>query len=217
MAKLTKEQVFYWKLKHDRLWYMENFLKIRDKKSRLVPFKANAAQREFNRIIDEDKKKGKPCRYIILKARQLGMSTFTEGYIYHDTTNNEYRNSLIIAHEEKSTLNLFNMSKLFYEASPIAIRPMKKSANGSQLIFENPTRDDEEKLNNPGLRSRITIATAGTSDTGRSGTYHNVHVSEIAFFPNAMNTMTAILQTVPDEPNTFVCIESTANGVGGYF
>lgn len=217
MAKLTKEQVFYWKLKHDRLWYMENFLKIRDKKSRLVPFKANSAQREFNRIIDEDKKKGKPCRYIILKARQLGMSTFTEGYIYHDTTNNEYRNSLIIAHEEKSTLNLFNMSKLFYEASPIAIRPMKKSANGSQLIFENPTRDDEEKLNNPGLRSRITIATAGTSDTGRSGTYHNVHVSEIAFFPNAMNTMTAILQTVPDEPNTFVCIESTANGVGGYF
>lgn len=217
MPKLTKEQVFYWKLKNDRLWYMENFLKIRDKKSRLVPFKANAAQREFNRIIEEDKKNGKPGRYIILKARQLGMSTFTEGYIYHDTTNNEYRNSLIIAHEEKSTLNLFNMSKLYYEASPIAIRPMKKSANGSQLIFENPTRDDEEKLNNPGLRSKITIATAGTSDTGRSGTYHNVHVSEIAFFPNAMNTMTAILQTVPDEPNTFVCIESTANGVGGYF
>ena len=29
--------------------------------------------------------------------------------------------------------------------------------------------------------------------------------------------MTALLQCVPDEMNTFVCVESTANGVGGYF
>lgn len=196
---------------------MENFLKIRDKKSRLIPFKTNTAQIEFNRIIEEDRKAGKPLRYIILKARQLGMSTFTEGYIYHDTSTREYVNSLIIAHEEKATVNLFNMSKLFYEESPLAIRPMKKYSNGKELVFENPTGDDAEKLQNPGLRSKITIATAGTSDTARSGTYHNVHVSEIAFFPNPQNTMTALLQCVPDEPNTFVCMESTANGIGGYF
>jgi len=94
---------------------------------------------------------------------------------------------------------------------------MKKYSNGKELVFENPTTDDEEKLRNPGLRSRITIATAGTTDTARSGTYHNIHVSEIAFFPNPQNTMTALLQCVPDEPNTFVCMESTANGIGGYF
>jgi len=196
---------------------MENFLKIRDKKSRLVPFRVNNAQIEFNRIIEENTKLGKPHRYIILKARQLGMSTFTEGYIYHDTSTREHVNSLIIAHEEKATLNLFNMSKLFYEESPLAIRPMKKYSNGKEIVFENPTTDDAEKLHNPGLRSKITIATAGTSDTARSGTYHNVHVSEIAFFPNPQNTMTALLQCVPDEPNTFVCMESTANGIGGYF
>ena len=196
---------------------MKNFLKIRDKKSQLIPFKVNSAQLEFNRIIDEDTKNGKPHRYIILKARQLGMSTFTEGYIYHDTSTRPLVNSLIIAHEEKATVNLFNMSKLYYEECPLAIRPMKKYSNGKELSFENPTTDDAEKLENPGLRSKITIATAGTSDTARSGTYHNVHVSEIAFFPNPQNTMTALLQCVPDEPNTFVCMESTANGVGGYF
>lgn len=214
---IDKQQAFAWKLKNDRLWYMKNFLKIRDKQSRLVPLKVNAAQQHFNEIIEEDKKNGKPGRYIILKARQLGMSTFTEGYIYHDTSTREYVNSLIIAHEEKATLNLFQMSKLFYEASPLAIRPMKKYSNGKEIVFENPTTDDSEKLKNPGLRSKITIATAGTSDTARSGTYHNVHVSEIAFFPNPQNTMTALLQCVPDEPNTFICMESTANGVGGYF
>ena len=213
----SKYEAFLDRLKTDRIWFMKNFLKIRDKKSRLVPFTPNAAQLKFNSIIEEDTKNGKPKRYIILKARQLGMSTFTEGYIYHDTSNNELRNSLIIAHEEKATNNLFNMSKLFYEECPLAIRPLKKYSNGKELSFENPTTNEEEKLSNPGLRSKITIATAGTSDTGRSGTYHNIHVSEIAFFPDAKNTMTALMQCVPNEPNTFVCLESTANGIGGYF
>ena len=212
-----KQQLFAYKLRFDRLWYMENFLKIRTKKQKLEPFIANAAQLMFNEAIEKNTKEGKLHRYIVLKARQLGISTFVEAYIYHDTSTREYVNSLIIAHEEKATVNLFNMSKLYYESSPIAIRPMKKYSNGKELVFENPTGEDLDKLENPGLRSKITIATAGTTETGRSGVYHNLHVSEIAFFPNPKNTMTALLQTVPDEPNTFVCIESTANGVGGYF
>lgn len=212
-----KQQLFAYKVRNDRLWYMENFLKIRDKKSNLISFTANNAQRKFNEIVDADTKNKKPHRYIILKARQLGMSTFTEGYIFHDTITRPLVNSLIIAHEEKATTNLFNMSKLFYDELPMALKPMTKYNNGKELIFENPTNDAEEKLRNPGLRSKITLATAGTSDTGRSGTFHNVHVSEIAFFSNPENTMLALMQCVPDEPNTFVCLESTANGIGGYF
>lgn len=215
--KMTRAELFEYKMKNDRIWFMKNMLKIRNKDSQLVPFVPNSAQMKFNAIIDEDTKNGKPKRYIILKARQLGMSTFTEGYIYHDTSTREYVNSLIIAHEEKATMNLFSMSKLFYDECPLVIRPLKKYSNGKELAFENPTTNDEEKLLNPGLRSKITIATAGTTDTGRSGTYHNIHVSEIAFFPNAKNTMTALMQCVPNSPNTFVCLESTANGVGGYF
>lgn len=215
--EIKKQQAFAWKLRNDRLWYMENFLKIRDKKSQLVPFIVNDAQKQFNKTIEENTKNNKPHRYIILKARQLGMSTFTEGYIYHNTTTRPFVNSLIICHEDKASTNLFNMSKLFYETSPEAIKPMKKHSNGKELVFENPTQETGEKLINPGLRSKIAIATAGANDTARSNTYHNVHVSEIAFFPNPTNTMTALLQCVPDEPNTFVCIESTANGVGGYF
>ena len=214
---MDKLQAFYYKMKTDFSWFAGNFLKIRDKKSRLIDFQINDAQRVFLDMIEEDKKNGKPLRYIILKARQLGFSTFTEGYIYWDTSTQELRNSLIVAHEDKATQNLFQMSKLFYEMLPDSIRPMTKYSNQRVLQFENPTNDLEEKRQNPGLRSKITLATAGTSDTGRSGTYHNVHVSEIAFFPNAKNTMTAIMQCVPDEPNTMVVMESTANGIGGYF
>lgn len=212
-----KMAAFARKVKEDRKWYIENFLKIRNKQAKLVPFRYNAAQEIFESIIAKNTADGKPHRYIVLKARQMGLSTFTEGLIFHGTATEEYINSLIIAHEDKATQNLFNMSKLFFDELPVSLQPMKKYSNEKALVFENPSSDPEEKQANPGLRSKITVATAGTAEAGRSGTYHLVHVSEIAFFPNPKNTMTALLQCVPDEPNTFVCMESTANGIGGYF
>lgn len=212
-----KLHAFATRVKNDRKWYIENFLKIRNKQAKLVPFQYNAAQEIFESIIAKNTAEGKLHRYIVLKARQMGLSTFTEGLIFHGTATEEYINSLIIAHEDKATQNLFNMSKLFYDELPMSLQPMKKYSNEKALVFENPSSDPEEKQANPGLRSKITVATAGTAEAGRSGTYHKVHVSEIAFFPNPKNTMTALLQCVPDEPNTFVCMESTANGVGGYF
>lgn len=214
---LSKEQLFYWKLKYDRKWYIESFLKIRNKKAQIVPFIINHAQTIVNDLIEKDELEGKPKRYIVLKARQMGLSTYFEGNIYQDTSNNENKNSLIIAHEEQASTNLFNMSKLFYENVPDLIRPMKKYSNGKILSFENPEGDESIKISNPGLRSKIIIATAGSGEVGRSATFHNIHASEVAFFPDAKTTMLGLMQSVPDEPNTMVVLESTANGVGDWF
>jgi hypothetical protein len=217
MVQMTKEQLFYRKLKHDFPWFAENFLKIRDKKANIVDFKLNKAQMIVYSEISRLRKEGKPVRILLLKARQMGLSTFTEGFIFHDTSTNENKNALIIAHEETASANLFNMSKLYYEYLPDLIRPMKKYANGKVLQFENPTTDETEKAKNPGLRSKISIATAGAGEVGRSSTVHNLHVSELAFFPDPKTTMLGLMQCVPDSPNTNVIIESTANGVGDYF
>lgn len=217
IKRKLKEKLFFEKIKNDKIWYIETFLKIRDKYSRLVPFKLNSAQKLFLEKIKECEEQGKLKRFIILKARQMGISTLTEGLIFSNTATNEFINSLIIAHEDKATQNLFQMSKLFYEELPDELRPMKKYSNERALTFENPTNDESEKKKNPGLRSKITVATAGTTETGRSSTIHNLHVSELAFFPDPERTMTALLQTVPDTPDSLVVIESTANGVGNYF
>ncbi len=217
MSNPTKEQLFYWKLKNDRPWYFEHFLKIRNKSAQLVPFRVNDAQKIVLDIMDRAEKAGKLKRFIVLKARQMGLSTLFEGIIFHDTTTNENKTSLIIAHEETASSNLFQMSKLYYENLPDVIKPMKKYANGKVLAFENPTADEREKTENPGLRSKISIATAGAGEAGRSATIHNLHASEVAFFPDAKTTMLGLLQSVPDEPNTMVVLESTANGVGDWF
>lgn len=214
---MNKQELFLRKVKTDRPWFMRNFLKIRDKNANLIDFKINKAQMAFEEEIRRCERENIPKRFIILKARQMGFSTFTEGLIYHDTSTNPLKTSMIIAHEDSASQNLFNMSKLFYEEMPEVLRPMKKYANGKVLSFENPTTDDNEKRNNPGLRSKITVSTAGTVEVGRSGTIHNIHASEVAFFPDAKTTMLGLLQCVPDAPNTLVVLESTANGIGGYF
>lgn len=206
------------KLYKDDKLYMEKCLKIRTKEGKLVPFKMNPMQEKSEKLIYEHQvSKGKPVRVIWLKARQHGISTYCEGKIFKKTATNPFRNALIIAHEDKATQNLFAMSKLFYESLPPLLRPMKKYSNESALVFENPTNNDEEKYRNPGLRSKITVATAKNVDTGRSAMIQSLHASEVAFWDNPETLMLGILQCVPDLPNTEVYIESTANGVGGYF
>ena len=106
---MNKTQLLLKKIKEDRPFYMEHFLKIRNKEAKLIPFKINDAQEMFNAEIEKCEKEGKLKRFIVLKARQMGFSTFTEGFIFHDTTTNTFKNSMIIAHEDKATQNLFNM------------------------------------------------------------------------------------------------------------
>lgn len=202
---------------YDFQFYMENFEKIRTKAGDLAALKLNEAQTEVAKIINELRAKGKPIRLIVLKARQMGLSTFTEGFYFFDTATRPLRNTMIVAHEDKATQNLFNMSKLFYEELPDVLRPMKKYSNESALVFENPTTDESEKKKNPGLRSKFTVATAKNVDAGRSATIHNLHASEVAFWDKPEELMLGLMQAVPDLPNTCVILESTANGVGGYF
>lgn len=209
----TKEKLR--RIKHDSSFYMQSFLKIRTKQGKLEKLILNSTQRKINERID--KLQGKPIRILVLKARQMGVSTFTEGRIFHKTATSKLTNSLIIAHKEDASTNLFNMSKLFYEELPPPLRPMKKASNAKELIFENPTPDPAEKQKNPGLRSKIKIDTAKNLGAGRSDTIHNLHASEVAFWDNAETVMLGLLQSVPNTPNTMIIIESTANGVGGYF
>jgi hypothetical protein len=208
---------FLKRIHDDSSFYAENYLKIRTKDGQLVNFAYNPMQKKSKQIIDRLRHEGKPVRVIWLKARQHGISTFCEAEIFHDTVNNPFRNSLIIAHEDKATQNLFSMSKLYYEELPPALRPMKKYSNESALVFENPTNDENEKYKNPGLRSKITVATAKNVQTARSNTVHNLHASEVAFWEDAETLMTGLLQCIPDVPNSMIFIESTANGIGGWF
>lgn len=205
------------RLKNEFAHYAPKVLKIRTKKGMLEPLRFNAMQKKIDVAIERLKAEGKPIRLIVLKYRQGGCSTYTEGRIFHSTSMNPLVHSWIVAHEEDASTNLFNMSKLYYDELPGPLKPMRKASNAKELVFENPTSDPDEKKKRPGLRSKIKISTARNAKAGRSDTIHNLHASEVAFWPDAAKSMIALMQAIPNEPNTMVILESTANGIGGYF
>lgn len=193
--------------------YIENFIWIRNKKQKLQKLTLKPAQENLYRIIKEEHQAGRPVRLIVLKGRQEGISTVTEALMFQDAATRPLVRTLIVAHRDDATANLFNMNKLFYDCLPAGIQPMRKNSNAKELVFENPTRDEDEKRRNPGLRSRIKCVTAGGKGAGRSDTLTNVHLSEYAFWPgDKKGLMAGVMQAVPDDPNTMVIIESTANG-----
>lgn len=185
--------------------YIEEYVKIRDKKSKIIPLKLNEPQLKYYNVIKELKKQRKPVRIIILKARQMGFSTETEAIFFKETVTKPNVNTAIVAHKEDSTTNLFNMSKLMYDQLPEAIKPDKKASNAKELVFD--------KENGTGLKSKIKCFTAGGSGIGRSDTLNNLHLSELAFWTgDKKETLTGLLQAVPNDPDTMIVIESTANG-----
>ena len=197
--------------------YIPNFLKIRDKEANLVNFIPNKPQKRLRDTIQSLRDAGKPVRIIILKARQMGFSTYTEADCFHQTVTNKMFTSTIIAHEEQASQNLYNMFKRYFENLPDVLRPMRKRNNAKELLFENPTTDDFEKRRNPGLQSSVKVATAKNTATGRSQTINYLHASEVAFWDNPKETFTGLLQCVPHNSKSTVIMESTANGVGDYF
>ena len=191
--------------------YIEAFLKIQTKENTIVPFRLNSAQVRLYELIQRLTKEGKPIRIIILKSRQMGFSTLTEALIYYRTATKENVNSFIITHVDDATTNLFNMFKLFQERNPV--RPMQKNSNAKELIFENPTKNEGERLRNPGLKSKVRCSTAGGKGVGRSFTLTNVHASELAFWTGEVDKIfSGLSQAVPDMAGSMIIIESTANG-----
>lgn len=185
--------------------YIENYIKIRDKRGRIIPLILNKPQLKYYNVIKKLHEENKPIRIIILKSRQMGFSTETEAIITKNTTTHHNYRAGIIAHKETSTTNIFEMSKLMINYLPDAIRPAQRKSNAKELVFNN----DE----GTGLDSKIKCMTAGGKGIGRSDTFTALHLSELAFWEGDKKaTMTGLLQAVPNTPESMIIIESTANG-----
>lgn len=185
--------------------YIETYIKIRNKAGQIIDFKFNEPQQKLYEVIKEQKRLKKPVRIIILKPRQTGISTETESILFKETATRFNVNSGIITHLEEATNNMFAMSKLMYDCLPLEMKPSIKKSNAKELVFDNDY--------GTGLKSKIRCMTAGSQGVGRSYTFDNLHISELAFWPgDKKKTMTGLLQAVPNLPSTMIIIESTANG-----
>jgi hypothetical protein len=163
------------------------------------------AQRQVVSEIERQYNAGKPVRIIILKARRLGVSTVTEATLYWWSKIHPGTNGLVIAHEQKSSNELFEMTKLFEETDPYSSLFDLRYETKYMLHWEAP------------LRSRLQVATAKNIQGGRGFTLHALHASEVAFWIDAETLWTGMYQAMPTTHGTIAVIESTANGRGDFF
>jgi hypothetical protein len=189
--------------------YCENNLWIKDKDAQIVHFIPNIAQRALIDRVLELLAEGKPIRMIVLKARQMGLSTAIEALIYWFTTTHPNITSMIIAHDDKASKNLYTMFKRYYDFCNPVFKPSIYYDTKSDLTFK--TKDGS------GLNSVIKTATAKNTSSGRSDTIQLVHASELGEWENGEELVASLIQTVPVRPNTMVFLESTAKGRGNFF
>lgn len=184
--------------------YFAECLKIRNKEQNVVPLVPNVHQQKVNQEIARQRGLKQPIRIIILKERQSGNSTISGAQIYKAV---RFRpaDAKVIAHDIETTELLFRMHRRFYDCLPPDEQLPTEAYHRKGIIFSPPHGGS------------ITIGTAGTETTGRGGTTMYLHCSEAAYYKNGKEVMASLLNAVPDLPGSMVIIESTANGMGGYF
>lgn len=205
----------YRRLRRSPRYYSELLLKIITKNAERKPLVYNYAQMHLYRLVQRMRLAALPVRIIIVKARQVGISTGVSSMIYHHTATRSNISSLIASHDDDSSQNIYKMYRYFYENTDELFKPMSKYSNRKELLLENP--DERSRKTLPGLNSRLLVETAKNVSIGRSYTLHNVHLSEFAFMAKAKELMMGVGEAVPEKQGTAVFIESTANGLGNEF
>lgn len=168
------------------------FLRILDKEKALIPFRWNRAQRHFHAR--------RTGRDLVLKARQIGFSTYLQGEMFRRTVTGT-RATITLAHDADTTTKLRLMADRFWDHCRYGTaQPARKYANASMTTY-------------PEFDSVATIATAGNVDSGRGGTYTDMHGSEVALWKDAARIVAGAMQG----GNPDVVLESSPNGAQGYF
>lgn len=191
----------------DFAYYAEHNLQILSKGGGVVPFKLNRAQLHIDAKLNEQLRQTGKIRALILKARQQGASTLIAGRFYWRTTGRKGVNAFILSHAMDTTRKLFMITRRYHDHCDELFKPDTQAASAHELVFD-------------GLDSSYYVGTAGAKETGRGGTIHYMHGSEVAFWANADMHFGGIMQSIPTgklSKGTEVILESTGNGESGKF
>lgn len=170
--------------------FAKHALKILDKDGNLLPLEWNSVQKLiYPRLTGRD---------LIVKARQMGVSTMIQGEIFRRLVTTTTR-ALSLSKDDNGTTYLREMNDRFYKHFPVP-KPKRGKDNARQTSYSETD-------------SSHFISTAGSGDVGRGSSFNFIHGTEVAFWKDAE----AILAGAMQAGNPFIVLESTANGAQGWF
>ena len=194
---LTKKEILKEIVKagKDPVYFTTNYCRISHPQKGLIPFKAYDYQQELLKDFDD-------YRFnIILKARQLGISTITAAYIAWLMLFHRDKNILVVATKLQTATNLVKKVKAIIKNLPDWMRI-------SDIEIDNRTSFE--------LKNGSQIKGSSTSgDAGRSEALSLLVVDEAAHVEKLADLWTALYPTLSTGGR---CIAlSTPNGVGNWF
>ena len=137
---------------------------------------------------------------LILKSRQLGISTLTAGYSLWMMLFHEGKNVLCVATKQETAKNLVTKVKFMYDNLPSWLQISTEENNKLTLRLTNGSQIK---------------ATSAASDAGRSEAVSMLVVDEAAFIEGIDNIWASAQQTLSTGGGAIVL--STPNGTGNWF
>ncbi len=176
----------------------EQLLRVRTREGWTASLKANAAQRAFERRRGEQN--------IVLKARQMGMTTWAAARFFLKTITQPGTLTLEVAHTQEAAEEIFRIVHRFVDFLPESLRegPLRRSrTNVRQIVFAE-------------IDAQYRVVSAGDRNAGRGLTVQNLHCSELARWPgDPAETLAGLRASMT--PGAELILESTPDGVGGCF
>lgn len=173
-------------------------LRVRDRHGVIRPLVANAAQRAF------EKRRGQ--HNMVLKARQMGMTTWIAGRFFLRTALKPGSTTLMVAHTREASESIFAMVRRMWEELPEELRDgvlRLRTLNTSQIVFAE-------------TGSEFRVASAAEPNAGRGLSVQNLHCSEVSRWPGDARATLAGLRAAL-APGGESVLESTPNGAYGAF
>lgn len=177
---------------------IRKLLRIRVKKGGIRYLKLNRAQQDYSRRCSQ--------RNIVLKARQVGITTYIAARFFIQTITRPGTLTVQVAHSDESAQAIFNIVHRFWEKLPNSRVQrgalVKSRSNVRQIVF-------------PRLDSEYRVETAD-DNAGRGMTIHNLHCSEVSRWSRGGEETLASLRAAV-VPEGEIVLESTPSGAAGLF
>lgn len=208
---------------HDFPYWAASFVYIKPKGGGPdTLFTLNRPQRRLVATLEAMRRKSKPIRLIVLKARQWGGSTCVQLYMaWLQMVHAVGLNSLIIAHQGIATDEIKDMFDRMLANYPDWLLAEEGEVPPKGKRMEN-AGDSKGAFRVISRNCKVKLGSAERPDSCRGGDYNLVHCSEVGIWrATRLRTPEQIMRAAASgvlfKPLTMIVLESTANGTGNFF
>ncbi len=175
----------------------------------LIPFRWNMAQRHVWNTVSAQIERQLPVKLVILKARQVGISTFFCAYLFWQMWRQMNYRAAVVAFEKKTTLAELNETMAtFYDGLPAGHKPKLRQnrKEGGRVTKEEVYFDD---------RKSSGMFVVQKPNALRGVARDGVLTTEVAFYKAAEEFYGGFLPSMSDGPSAILVLESSPED--GYF